>query len=365
MPHELLTPTPMHSPESYSGSDRRQSIPARRTGDQLAFSAETPGLETPEQHSEYRILNSPELRIKYLHLTDELINKMVREQTEVAVFLDKSARPVGWLMHALWDQLAPHDAEGNTPPEPQIKFLNIDREQWGAITGRTEDGMLNVNGIPQERIDELRHVFAPTDKHIDEASAPNEHSMFAGKRVMLVDEVSVSGDTLRMSKKIFERAFPDATAIDGQYWMSGNVKDTGRGVRINTDLPVWYSDKLSTGRGVADRDTTKSSRSNSARQRIGRYWLSTTFREGRDKSGTQLREEAAYIAADLRDHKIIYKPSGGWIKYSAEGMERRMMRLNGITMQQYVELRHVSGNSDAILQDRYVALQQEKAKSLR
>lgn len=362
MPHELLTPTPMHSPEAYTGPDRRQSPPAQRAGDQLAFSSETPGLEIPGQHSEYKILNNSELRVKYLHLTDELINKMITQRTDVAVFLDKSARPVAWLMHALWDQLAPHDENGNIPPEPTIKFLNIDREQWGAVTGRTEDGMINVNDIHQDRINELRHVFAPTDKRVEEASTPDEHSLFAGKRVMLIDEVSVSGDTLRMSHKIFERAFPDAAKIDGMYWMSGNVKEVGRGVRLNTDLPVWYSDKLSTGRGVADRDTTKSSRSASARQRIGRYWLSTTFREGQDKSGIQLRNEASQIAEDLRQHKILYKPASGWIKNTVEGTERRIQRLNGIGLEQYVELRRIS-HDDAAMQARFLAMQQENAKS--
>src|SRR4051812_9696807 len=114
----------------------------RRVGDRREDSLYDPG---------YRILDTPELRVKYLHLTDEMINKIAQQGTEAAVFLDKSARPVAWLMHNLWDQLAPRNDDGTIPPEPEIKFMNIDREQWGAVLGRSESGVIDISRVPAER----------------------------------------------------------------------------------------------------------------------------------------------------------------------------------------------------------------------
>src|SRR3954469_6875014 len=101
---------------------------------------QSPEAETAQELTEYNILNSPEIRIKYLTLTDELIRRMSEQRTDVAIFLDKSARPVEWLVRELWDELAPTDPDtGKTVPKPEMKFLNIDREQWGPFVGRSEE----------------------------------------------------------------------------------------------------------------------------------------------------------------------------------------------------------------------------------
>jgi hypothetical protein len=297
----------------------------------------------------YQILNSPELRTKYLTLTDDLICKMAGQETEVAVYLDKSARPVAWMVHAFWDQLAPQNEDDSVPPEPQIKFLNIDREQWSAVTGRTEADNLDVKAIPAQRIEELRKVLAAKGARISEDEPYAGPSELDNKRVMVIDEVSVSGDTLRLAEGVMKRAFPNTASQKGEYWMQGRVKtDKRTSVARNTELPVWYSDKVTTGRGVGDRDTTKSQQSNSVRQRVGGYWLSTNFREP-DEKGLQLRKEINQMAEDLKVHDMVYKPSIYWPR---EPRMKRVERLNGVPAELFLKMLKETEHNAEQMQER-------------
>lgn len=282
---------------------------------------------------DYQILDAPELRAEYITLTDKLIQELIAKETDIAIYLDKSARPVAWMVNELWDRLAPRDAEGNVPKKPQTKFLNIDREQWGAIVGRSEDiGGIDVGRLPSKRLQELQATYAPIKGH----SKPGDVSLLTNKNVMVIDEVSVSGDTLNISRAILKEAFPDAAKIEAEYWMSGYVKTEPRtGVRKNTKLPVWYSDTRVTGRLVGNRDTSKSAQSNSKRQRDGMYWLSTPFRGFRDVDGLQLKAEVKALVADLETHRMLYRPASGW---GDEELETRMQRINGISVDEYVHL---------------------------
>lgn len=301
--------------------------------------------DTLEAERQYRILDSPEMRVNYLRLTDELIAKMVSQETDVAVFLDKSARPVAWLTKELWPILAPINPKtGEQFKLPDIKFLNIDREQWGAILGRSEvkEGGINVESLPDERLEELRQVFAP----VAGISNEGEQSLLTNKKVMVIDEVKMSGDTLEMSEKILQKAFPDATEIEGAYWMLGTIKrEAESGVRVGQEVPVWYSDTVVTGRLVGNRDTRKSMASNSSRQRTGRYWLSAPFRSP-DMEGRQLRKETEWLAQDLQEHNVIYMPSLAWDSTSVEPVDRRIERINGISVEQFIELRKATNYDD-------------------
>jgi hypoxanthine phosphoribosyltransferase len=295
-----------------------------------------------EQRVPYKILRSLEDREEYLHLTDNLIRQMVEQETDVAVFLDKSARPVAWLMHALWDQLAPRKPDGSSYPEPAIKFLNIDREQWGAIVGDNETSRIDIKAIPQKRIDELKKVMAPVDELLDEKGPAPETSLLTGKKVMVIDEISASRATLNISEGILKRAFPDA-AITATAWMDGQAElNPKSGQQTNTKNPVWYNERKVTGRGVGNRDTTRAAQSHSGRSRIGRYWLSTPFKEP-DTEGIQLRKEMSQIARDLEQHRVLYRPST-WSP-DIDPFEARIKRINNITLEQYKNLRITTARS--------------------
>jgi len=90
---------------------------------------------------------------------------------------------------------------------------------------------------------------------------------------------------------------------------------------------------------VANRDSTKSSQSPSERQRVGRYWLSATFREP-DTLGLQLKKEIVQLTEDLRRHQIPYMPSILWGEEGPETIADRIVRINGgIAVEDYIQLR--------------------------
>ena len=289
------------------------------------------------EDKDFHILDTPELRTEYVRLTDRLMAKTVEEETDVIIFLDKSARPLAWLMRELWPVIGSRDDEGKVLSMPAMKFLNIDREQWGAITGRSEgkDGGIDIDRIPDERIAELRSIF--TTSTVDPGLANEIPTVLDHKKVMVVDEVRASGDTLAISTGVIKKAFPDMANLTSFHWMGGDVRyDRKSGGSRITTLPVWYSDRDKTGRGVADRDTTKSLSSPSARQRYGAYWLSTRFRDGVDEKGLQLRKECAMLARELREHRIPYIPGPIW---PSDQMIERIQDFNGMPVQDFIKLR--------------------------
>lgn len=289
---------------------------------------------------EFELLDQPETRAEYVRLTDELIARLIQDKTDVAIFLDKSARPVAWLVKELWPILAPINPDTNAQFElPAIKFLNIDREQWGPVLGRSEGGMINVNNLPADAAEGLKQVYAP----IAGISEEKDSSLLTDKRIMIVDEIRQSGDTLTMSKAILNKVFPDAAEINGAYWMPGKIeRDPKSGGMVGKGGPVWYSDREVTGRLVGNRDTWKSLSSNSSRQRAGQYWLSTPFKGDRDVKGLQLKEEVKQLAKELATHKMLYMPSLNWDSTSIEKVADRIERIDGISFEDYVVLRRAS-----------------------
>jgi hypothetical protein len=279
-----------------------------------------------EPETTYEILKSLEMRAEYITYTDGLISRLAESETDVAIFLDKSARPVAWLVKELWNTLAPVNKQtGQIMKMPEIKFLNIDREQWGPFIGRSED------------------------------------------RTGRIDEVRTSGDTLKMSEGILKRAFPDAADIEGFYWMPKPAeRDTKSGMLISGEVPVWYSDRVVTGRLVANRDENKSANSNSSRQRAGALWLSTNFKGEHDESGRQLKREVKRLAEDFKEHKIPYIHSPIW-NSELEPWADRIARFDGLTLHEYAGLKREAGESTAkfieLFYDYYQARNEELARS--
>lgn len=309
------------------------------TNQQLFPTPELPSDSDYQQISneDFQILHTPEMRARYITLTDGLIQKMVEQQTEVAVFLDKSARPIAWMVRKLWDQLQPDVPGGEKMPMPEMKFLNIDREQWGAVIGRSEGNGIDIKKLPKERISELRRIFEPVQ--------PNngERTMLSDKTVMVIDEVRVSGDTLDMATQIMKRAFPDAAEIEGEHWMIPGIK-IAAGVRMNEESPVWYDKEKNTGRGVANRDTSVSSKSSSRRQQIGKFWLGTAFKQV-DRDGLALRNDINLMTEELRRGMLPYIPSSQWPAETelpfGETIDHRIERLDGMPVREFAAMRRV------------------------
>jgi len=309
----------------------------------------------------YELLNSPNLRTDYVRYTERLISQVTDDGTDTVVFLDKSARPVAWMMRELWPMLG-IDQGGEPVDMPQIRFANIDREQWEAVVGRSEDKDIGIDmrRIHPDTVDSLRGLFAVRNMDHDEY-AHDEPTQFDDKKVLVVDEVKSSGDTLVMADALFSMAFPEAE-VKSAYWMPPVVKNsrTSRGgVRVNADLPIWYDKNSVEGRAVADRDKNSSLSSSSMRQRRGAMFLSARFNQV-DQLGMQLRNEIHQLAKEVSDGIIPVVPDA---QRSDKAFDVIMKNVNHLTTDELVKLRKESSASGEPFQKVYVEYKRDRSKA--
>lgn len=279
---------------------------------------------------QYRILAPPSLRSAYVTLTDALIERLepLCGSDLHLLFLDKSGRPVAWLLRALWSVLARTPGteyqDGRVPRMPSMSFANIDREQWWDVTGASETGVVDVDRVPEWTVAGLRAAYAlRRPSRLDSIwAAP---TFLDGRHVVVVDEVSNTGDTLRIATGLVARAFPD-TVVDGAHWMTpGSVVDSRSGQRRTASVPIWYRSDTSAGRLVGNR--LAPGVGTSWRGQVGAEFLSTVPPE-RDARGLRLRAEVARLAVDLSSGVLLARPA------SARGdddMEQRIRLMYGYT----------------------------------
>lgn len=277
----------------------------------------------------YEILETEELRERYVNLTDNLISKVQEEGTDHIVFLDKSARPVAWMFKELWPVFT-KDEEGEVPEMPTINFLQIDREDWRGFVKDPDSEMIDVDKLPDEYFEDLRSIF--TNRVIASGETGNEPSKFDRSKIIIVDEVRVSGDTLDIATEMLIRSFPTAE-FEKTWWMKPAEKIVPGQPPRNSDIPVWYNKDKNTGRGVNNRNTTKSGLSHSQRQQRGGQFLSTRL-EKPDPDSRELREEIEHLTNDIINHRLIVRPSfnrqeGDW--------SILFERINGMTFEEYRE----------------------------
>lgn len=130
-------------------------------------------------------------------------NFVVENNIDTIFFLDKSARPAGFLFLETWNNIYP----GIKPPD--IRFLDVGRDETD-IKKRKYEGTFAKEG--------LKKMFSTSTRD---------------KRVCIADELIQSGDTIAKAKKLFEEVFPDTK----------QVICTG----IFNDMPSWYGNRLKIG----------------------------------------------------------------------------------------------------------------------
>ena len=277
------------------------------------------------------------LKTEYIRLTDNLVHQITngvesidsetgertRQPVDYVVWLDKSARPLSWMIRELWPLLASNE-NGVAAPEPKHRFVNIDRNQWTSTIDPEGIGTSRVDEIDPSIIRSLRSVFLSNPKDRQNgitAAIDTAPTQFDGKTVLIVDEVRSTGRTLSYAEKFFERAFPQAR-VATTYWM-GNVfaKNNATG---NADLPVWYSDKTEEGRGVGNRNIDRSHLSASETQRLGAWFLSVAP-DKPDLKSQQLRREIHQLAIDASKGRILVEPSR-----ERDDYEDRALRFNNV-----------------------------------
>lgn len=303
------------------------------------------------------------LLAEYVQCTDGLIGKMdgtiplkgvevyryidgkiVKEKKDLpppdsVIYLDKSARPVEWMVRKLWPQLARTPGttydENSVPKKPRDFFLNIDKGDWLRKMGvpphlieRAPNEMIDVNRIDKEHLARIRALF--TTVKIDENNiedAWNHPTIFEGQHVMIVDEVKSSGRTLDIAQMLMAAAIPEVT-FSGQYWAKPARIILNNGIEVDGEkqykiewVPVWYREGNAMGRAISDRDPEWPEKAEekgyhvSWQSKIGRSVLSTpthhpdTYDRKVDMTSLTIREDINQMSKDLYEGRIFYRPS--------------------------------------------------------
>lgn len=184
------------------------------------------------------------------------------------IYLDKSARPVSWLVNLFWKDFARNGENGAPVKRPAHSYLNIDRSPWFRKVGIkvTDDGRQMENGELAQYSDfvnalpnlDPKHLAAIRSLYIDGGIdcedtdwVMSHPTVLDGKRILVVDEVSRTGATMDIAKHVISLALPDAACVDGTYfWNPEEPPLMAGGEKILTSLPVWYDPSTETGRGI-------------------------------------------------------------------------------------------------------------------
>ena len=189
------------------------------------------------------------------------------------VYLDKSARPVSWLVNMFWDDFAFVRKDGSRIRRPGHSYVNTDRSPWFRNVGIevTDDGrqkdngelatfsdfLSNIHRLDRIHLARIRALYTPGGIADENAAKIMETpALLTGKRILIVDEVSRTGSTIRIAVQLFRAAFPDAAAVDGAYFWNALEPPIRVGSEsVLTSLPVWYDPNTLTGRGIGGVDT--------------------------------------------------------------------------------------------------------------
>ncbi len=185
--------------------------------------------EEPAFH--YELLENPKTREDLLRGMDNLMETIQDRDVDTVVFLDRSARPLSWLMRERW-RLSDSDK-----PMPEMKFVNIGlatsvhpgsrdltipgggayypypssssrqdfvrkkmmSNQWLSpedVPTRWSEGLLDH----EDEVQELEDVFG---------------SNLDGKRVLVVDEMVNTGKNLLTAVSLFSLMFPKLKEVQG------------------------------------------------------------------------------------------------------------------------------------------------------
>lgn len=205
-------------------------------------------------------------------------------KTDVAIYLDKSARPVEKLVHGLWNDFAKIDKETGEPvPEPKAEFLNIDRLVWMRRVGIDVDERMYLKddrkkrasyvdfsrkikendvfkkeengGFKKEDLAAIRALFIEggrTTDNLDEIM--RTPTKLNGKNITIIDEVSDTGATINIAMDILHAAIPEIASINGHVFANFGSIDVN-GNKQMSGAPVWYPSidhKYPYGREVLD-----------------------------------------------------------------------------------------------------------------
>ncbi len=263
-------------------------------------------------------------------IRDERIAEGEPRIPDTAIYLDKSARPVAWLVDAFWDQIAEPGAK-----KPNEEYLNIDRANWFNYLGHTIEDSENRLGredfelekVDPDRISAIRAHFSKGE--LTEENWKDEvwnlPTRLDGQHVAIIDEVMNKGGTLHIAVELLRKAIPEAT-FDGIYfWHTGRVSidgiKTDRDSQQMQSAPIWYDKQRLTGRGVGDisqayheHEYKQNPNQQTLRNKIAGFALSAphhdpeTYEIVEDRLAKKFQQDIAYLTYDMADGRILHLP---------------------------------------------------------
>lgn len=182
------------------------------------------------------------------------------------IYLDKSARPVSWMVNVFWDAFT-------EKKRPAHSYLAIDRMEWFARTDTPVDATgyikeadgktarvarfedFRKENVSAEDIARIRALYIPggiENEDVDEIM--NTPTGLEGKNITIIDEVGRSGSTLKIAQYLVSRAIPEAASVNGYTYWNGGSQIGPDGESQMRSVPVWYDAQVNTGRGIGDVD---------------------------------------------------------------------------------------------------------------
>jgi hypothetical protein len=303
--------------------------------------------------------------------TKDLVGDDIEKHSrfDAVIYLDKSARPVSWLVGEFWKDFGYSERASkffkDINPEddidvsmPKTSYLNIDRvsmyrevrmdvdddgyvddtESRKKIKAQFKNFLDREHNLPKDWITGIRAVYSVGEINEND---PDEKvwdmpTRLDGKKILIVDEVKDSGASLEMAMHLLRQAIPDANIICGtHFWTKGGGRSSPVDVEGNTQMgssPVWYN-RVDIGKGIGDPDARyakeryqKHKTSTAKKRSIGAIVLGATrkgFRNDEDKSSWSenkqgnsqidpesraLRQDIKYLHDEYRAGKIMFIP---------------------------------------------------------
>lgn len=284
------------------------------------------------------------------------------EPVTSAIYLDKSARPVAYLMKKIWKSLSDQKL-------PDTYFRNIDKLNWRRLMSLDTDNpdapevdMISLENYEQhgesgekliEHLARIRATFME-HKYLDQVDESNlKESVWQyptrldGQRVAIVDEVKSSGATLKIADLLLSAAIPEAR-FEPIHWSAPGLNKwtiydregnpVSREFAAKT-VPVWYDQFSSEGRGIGDLDPIIAERSKNKLMRIGRYVISNPpldasgNRKPMDKKSKEIRQDLDVLA----DRFLSGQVSNFRFSPDRDDFKSRMESYHGMSLKRWLD----------------------------
>jgi len=179
------------------------------------FPSGVPAAEAPKKEKGF--FDTKEKRDRIREKIRELIEKVNGDDYRLLVFLDRSARPISWMMREAWERYAPDGIE-----MPKIKFVNIGREKK-ALYGNIGGNVVPPDDFDFTSVDEWVHAVEEywsgleSEEYVQKVRRDIKdgfgNKSFQGRsskgKILLVDDFQNTGFSMDLAQKFFEHHFPD------------------------------------------------------------------------------------------------------------------------------------------------------------